>query len=366
MAQTRDGAGNHHGMIRFAQAMRTGCATPGMVRNAGVWIALFLLLLSAPAAAESGMPDPPPPPEALPPGEAGPPDSWMDRTHSFFRDRTEDTFAWFDGFFGKTSGVDAARPDFVMRWTNEMRVEERGTPKFRTSLRANVHLPGVSRKLKLVISGESKPDPSVVLPDDPGNPGFNAQAPGTSFKQVSTEIRYEFIKTQRNYFFAGTGVRLVLPPQAFARVRYQFNQPFGDNNHFRFAVTPFWNSKVGFGETTDFSLERRIGPMVLVAWSNSGTISEDSSGLEWGSALSLAAQLSPKSAVSPSVGLSGPTRPLAVISNYRAAVKFRRNEFRPWFFWELEPEVNWPRDDLGGYRATYAGTLRAEVLFLGK
>ena len=328
---------------------------------------LLFCLVSLPASgAEPGAAEPPGSAEPVPSEEAAPPDSWVDRTHSYVEGRIEDSIKWFDAFFGTTTGVDTARPDFVMRWTNEVRAEEGRTPKFRTSLRANVHFPGLSRKLKLVISGENKPDPSAVLPADPGNPGFNEQAPGTSIKQVSTEIRYEFLQTERNYFFAGVGVRLVLPPQAYTRVRYQFNHPFGEIYYFRFAVTPFWNSKVGFGETTEFSLERRIGPMILASWSNSGTISDDSSGLEWGSVLSLSSQLSPKSAVSNSFGVSGPTRPVAVVGNYRASVKFRRNEFRPWFFWELEPEVNWPRDELGGHRTVWAATFRADILFLGK
>ncbi len=290
----------------------------------------------------------------------------MDRTHTFFVARIDDTVDRFDAFFGTTAGIDAAHPDFVMRWTNEVRVDDKGKLKYRTSLRANVHLPGLSRKLKLVISGENKPDPSAVLPADPGNPGFNPEEPRTLVRQVNTEIRYEFRKTQSTYFFAGTGVRLVLPPEAFARVRYQFNEGFAEVYYFRFAVTPFWKNKDGFGETTEFSLERRIGPKTLLGWSNSGTISEISSGLEWGTSLSLTRQLGPKSVVSPSVGVSGSTRPVAVVTNYRAAVKFRRNDFRPWFFWELEPEANWPRDDLGGHKVTYAATVRAEILFLGK
>jgi hypothetical protein len=247
-----------------------------------------------------------------------------------------------------------------------VRVEERQSPKFRTSLRANLRLPKLSRKLKLVISGENKPDPTAVLPSDPGSPGFNPQAPGTSVKQFNTELRYEFLQTEKSYFFAGAGVRLTLPVGVFARVRYQYNLPFREDNYFRFAVTPFWKNEDGFGETTEFSLERRIRPGVLVGWANSGTISEITPGLEWGTAFSLSDQLSPRSAVSPSVGMSGQTRPHTVVSNYRIGVKYRRNDLRPWFFWELEPEVNWPRDDRGARKPVYATTFRVEILFLGK
>lgn len=331
-----------------------------------------MLLLLFPAFASAFAAQPPVPGSAPAPPAASEPDNaavsgnWVDRTHTYFLGRIDNTIDWFDAFFGTTAGMDAAQPDFVMRWTNEVRVEEMGRLKYRTSLRANIHLPKISRKLKLVISGENKPDPSAVLPADPGNPGFNVEAPNISIKQVNTEIRYELRKTEKTYFFAGTGVRLILPPEAFARIRYQWNRSFLDNYYFRFAVTPFWNSRVRFGETTEFSMERRILPSLLAGWSASGTISDESNGLEWGSSVTLNAQVTPKTAVSPSAGLSGPTRPVAVVTNYRAAVKFRRNEFRPWFFWELEPEVNWPRDGLGGHKPAYAGTIRAEILFLGR
>jgi len=331
-------------------------------------IALFLLCLLAGSvlAADSDPSEPSPPSEALPDNAARSPGEWVDRTHAFLLNRIDTTIVWFDDFFGKTRSVDTARPEFTLRWTNEVRVEEGQGPKFRTSLRANIRFPGLSRKLKLVVSGENKPDPTVVLPADPGNPGFNQQAPGTSIKQFNTELRYEFLRSEKGYFFAGTGIRLVLPPEVFVRVRYQFDRPFGEHYYFRSALTPFWNSKVGFGETTEFSLERQMRPGLLVSWSNSGTVSEVSKGLEWGTAFSLFDQLSPRSAISPSIGVSGLTRPHTVASNYRIGIKYRRNDFRPWFFWELEPEVNWPRDDRGGRKPVWATTLRVEILFLGK
>jgi hypothetical protein len=338
-----------------------------------VWIALslFCLLAGSAWAADFDSPEPSPPSEAVPDNAitdnaARSPGEWVDRTHAYLVDRIDDTVVWFDDFFGQTRSMDTARPEFTLRWTNEMRAEEGNVPKFRTSVRANLRLPKLTRKLKLVISGENKPDPTAVLPSDPGNPGFDPEVPGTSIKQVNTELRYEFLQNERNYFFAGAGVRLTLPFEVFARVRYQYNRPVGEDNYFRFALTPFWKNEDGFGETTEFSLEHRIRPGVLVGWANSGTVSEITPGLEWGTAFFLAARLSPRSAVSPSVGMTGQTRPHTVVSSYRVGTKYRRNDFRPWFFWELEPEVNWPRDDRGSRKPVWAATLRVEILFLGR
>jgi hypothetical protein len=356
----------------------------GGIRSTRLRIALCLLcLLAGPAAAaDFESPGPPPPAGPLPaepvspdtPPSGATPDNaalsageMVDRTHEYLERRIERTVVWFDNFFGHTPSVqlDTARPEFLLRWTNEARVEEGKTVKFRTSVRAKLHLPKLSRKLKLVVTGETKPDPTVVLPTDPGSPGFNPEAPGTSFKQVNTELRYEFLQSERTYLFTGAGVRLTLPVEYYARVRYQYNRPFRENNYFRFALTPFWKNEDGFGETTEFSLERRIHPRVLVGWANSGTFSEITPGLEWGTQLYLSSQLSARSAVSPSVGMSGGTRPHTVVSNYRVGVKYRRNDFRPWFFWELEPETTWPRDDRGSRKPVYAATLRVEILFLG-
>ena len=87
--------------------------------------------------------------------------------------------------------------------------------------------------------------------------------------------------------------------------------------------------------------------------------------MEWGTELSMAQKLSPRSAVTIGCGVYGNTREAALVGNYKIFSRYRRNFLRSWLFYELEPEISWPRNAAGQYLAKFAITARIEVVFEG-
>ena len=85
--------------------------------------------------------------------------------------------------------------------------------------------------------------------------------------------------------------------------------------------------------------------------------------MEWGTELSMIRQLSPLSAITLTGGAYGNTSASAMVGNYKIFTRYRRNFLRSWLFYELEPEVSWPRNDAGQYLAKFAFTARIEVVF---
>ena len=75
--------------------------------------------------------------------------------------------------------------------------------------------------------------------------------------------------------------------------------------------------------------------------------------------------LSPQSAITLTGGLSGIANSSALVQNYRLLARYRSNLFRNWLFYELEPEIFWPRETDGSYPANLAFTFRIEVVFQG-
>lgn len=339
-----------------------------------VWVAwparalLLVLCLAVPAVlpvpcSAEEEPTEPAPAEDRSGKEAVPPLTFLDVAHSSIERNFLKEVIWFDDFFGSPRTEETRETRYVLRWKNSLRWDEGGRFRFRTSLRANIRLPRISERTRIIISGENEAEPPTGLPEDPGNPGFDQTLQNT--RLVNTEIRYIILKRPLTNLFLGAGVRIKLPFESFVRSRFQHTRPLGPSTLVRFGETLFWKDAEGFGETTEIDLERRLGKKMLLRWANSGTLSEERQGLEWGTGLSLQWAFSTRNVITPGGSISGRTRPSAVIEGYRVSLAFRRNVHKDWLFFELEPEITWSRTDAGGYPPAYASTFRIEVLFQG-
>jgi hypothetical protein len=289
--------------------------------------------------------------------------TWVDRFHTYVEQDMYGTVAWFDRFFEDDLRKDVGRSRSSLRWTNDFRWDQERKSVFRTRVRASIRLPHLNGKLRLVISGENKGDPTAIRPEDPGNPGLAVAA---SDRRGSTELVYELLQTPRTIVDFGAGVRIKLPPDVYVRTRLLHARELAYGVIGRLYVTPYWDAKEKFGESNQIDLERQLAPRTLLRWSNSATISQGSNGWNWGTELGVLQQLSKNSAITFAGAASGPTRPSPVVGNYRVYTRYRRNFKRDWLFFELEPDVNWPRQADGGRKPVWGGTFRLEVNFQGR
>jgi hypothetical protein len=288
----------------------------------------------------------------------------MDKTHAMFERNILTQMVHFDDYFGSVKPEHLRQTRYDIRWRNSIRVEHGQNLKYGTTFRANIALSKISQRLHLFIAGEEEPGLTTQsLPPDPGNPGFDRTTPTAHF--ANTELRYELIQKPAFNIFLGAGVRLALPLEAFARSRLQYFRNLGDVSIMRVAETFYVKSDDFLGETTEFSLERLIGGTTLLRWASAATASKKIEGLEWGSELSQFRQLSSKSAITLTEGIFGNTTFSAMVQNYQILARYRRNFWRSWLFYELEPQVSWPRNPDGARPATLAVTFRIEVVFQG-
>lgn len=290
-------------------------------------------------------------------------DTWVDRSHDFVEMCLFAAVGWCDRLFDE-KGVDVfEQPEAFLRWRNEFRWDELQNFTYRSTFRLGIRLPRLAKKWRLVISGENQGDPTAAIPVDPGNPGTNVQS---TVRAVSTELVYDLFRTEQTYFSLGAGVQVKIPPDAFARVRLGYVQPLGVDTLARFTATAYYQAKEGPGQSNQLDFERRLSPATLLRWSNSITISEGSNGWNWGTELSLGHMLSSSSALTFGGSARGPTRPGVEVQNYRVYTMYRRSVLRNWLFCELEPDINWPLQVDGGRMVVWGGTIRLEVLFIGK
>ncbi len=288
----------------------------------------------------------------------------MDETHARLERNILKQAIRFDDYFGTVKPEKQRQTKYAIRWRNSLRVDHGGELNFGTTARASFVLSKISERLRLFIAGEDEPGLTTQsLPQDPGYPGLDRTTPTAHF--ANTELRYELIQKPSMNLFLGAGVRIALPLEAFVRSRFQYTRNLDDITLLQVAETFFVKSSDLLGETTEFTLQRSLGRTNLLRWASAGTASEEIEGLEWGSELSLLHELSPISAITLSGGVFGNTTFSAPVQNYRILARYRRNFLRNWLFYELEPQISWPRQTDGRRPAMLAFTFRLEIAFHG-
>jgi len=195
----------------------------------------------------------------------------------------------------------------------------------------SVKLPRASDKLRLLVLGQSDDD----VRDDPSDPAFIGE--GETKAQIG--LRYETIKGPRsNLSFTAT-----TSPKVEARYRYE--HPLSERSLARFTQTAFWSDDDGFGGLTRGDIERRFSASTqsrLTAW---GKYCEECDDLEWRAEYGIFQLISAKAAMEYKAVAYGNTL-RGHVEDYQLRVKYRRNFYRPWLFWELRPELRWPlRED---------------------
>jgi hypothetical protein len=296
--------------------------------------------------------EPEPPPEALPGDE----DTFLDVGHALVQEKLFAPVLYFDRFFSDERDLEVQRERSFARWRNELRLDPVAPggvkPHFAMTLHADLRMPGLNRflrRLRLVIEGEGNDIIASGLPDP--------EAQGTG----NAELRYDLWSRLLAHSDLGAGVLFRLPPGVYTRVRLRAATPLGGKVLGRAATSVFWRTDWHLGTSAMAYLERPVGDALLLRGGVTGLLTQRSRGLEWLSELAALAKLGSRSAVYAVGGLRGYSSESATVDRYFAATRFRRDFWRRWLFFELEPQVYWPWRPVGERLTTYAVIFRLEV-----
>ena len=295
-------------------------------------------------------------------------EGYVDRSQAYVDRKINEVVTWVDDLFGPTAGGETAKAENTLQWSNQLRAEKGKSIKFRSSLNAHLHLPKFEKRIRLVIIDENREEAVAPVPSDPGTPVANTPTNSNTLRAVNTELRYYARDTKAGYVFLAVGSRFVWLPETFARARFLWRHLLADNTFISPSVTPFWQDHIGFGVTPQLDFGHTFARNNIFLWANSATFFKNRSGFLWGTEVSVSRVLSPTSAIAFAVGAHGATRPSTVsdrfnlaANNYKAAVKYRRNIYRPWLFLELIPETNWQRKEAAKREFVPAFTVRLEI-----
>ena len=287
----------------------------------------------------------------------GRPESWLDRTHSYLSRKLCEPAAWFDGFFGSERAYEETPIGSFFRVRNSMIWDESESFGHEIRLSANISLPRVSDRVRLLISRDESIEGDGQFEDDIGR--------GDDEEQTRLGLRFLLSGLGRTQLDADATVKVdsgALNPRARGRLRHV--RELTETTLARWTQTVFWELHDGFGTASRADWEWLPSRLALVRLTGRGTVSQDSEGIEWRTGLIGFRQLDRVSAIRSEIGAFGFTDPENTTEEYFVNFRYRRSFLRDWLFWEVQPEHAWPIDEeTGNRRADWRFIFTLEIQF---
>ncbi len=320
---------------------------------------------SAPAPA-GGSPATPTPAESA---------GWFDASHAVLEQTLGAVVLRFDQFFADDHDLDLEHPESRLRVSVQERSGQDRAFAFGESVNGTVRLPALERilhNLRLVITGIDEPAnlPNPVVQDQAGTPPAGLVSPVLTpqpLQQGAAELRFDLLRTRLLVFDAGGGANLGWPIIPYARVRGHLVAELGPGLLLRFTETAFAEAfGVGPGESTDFSLDRFLGPAVRLELAGSSRLAVKTQGLEWVGDVNLAWTVDRRTALYTGASTSGYSRPTWKYALSQVDVGIRRDLWEGWLFGQLEPQIQWPLLLTGPHPRVLAIVARLELFLEGR
>lgn len=304
-------------------------------------IALFGLFLAAGALAPAAL-------HAAEGDEAAP---WYDQAQAGVSDWLVGTVARLDSFFGDPRAIEEDYTETYVRLRMGITQSRLNDTEWSSQAYAKVPLPKLSRRLNVFVSGGEEDQSLAANPED---------SLRKTEKSSTVGVQYVLDETpQSRWSLSGS-----VSPNV--KLRYRYLHPLGDAWYARYTQTLYWDDDKDEGIALRGDIEKVISQDTLLRLTADGDYWDGETGVEWRFGGALLHRLNARSAVALDAGVKGVTRPESEPTEYRMGVRFRRNFFRSWLFYEVEPALRWTQDPLVATdKMTFdpAVTLRLEVQF---
>ncbi len=237
-----------------------------------------------------------------------------------------------------------------------------GDRKLDLSVRANLNLPSTERKYHLLI--ESNPDQNISgEPTTNQNTSITNQLSGP--QSYGLALRYEQIKEELKVLHTSADAGLKFQGiniNPFMRARTSYSVPL-DTWRLKAAESVYWFNTIGVGETTQVDLEHVLSEPVLFRATSNATWLKEQQNFDLRQDLSVYHTLNERTAVLYQVSAIGVSNPQVELTEYVAQILYRYRLHRKWMFFELNPQLVFPK--VNNFTPSFALTMRLEMLFDG-
>ena len=279
----------------------------------------------------------------------------LDAERDFYSEKIVAFTKGVDKFFGDERYFQENNKS-VIQFNLSQTIAQGGSRPFGFEGQAKLDLPAAQRRFQFVFevnpekktAGEAKKE-QPVTPKEAATP-----------EQYAASLRYEKSEESLWHFSSDAGIKIQFPLDPFVRTRGSYAIQV-EEWRLKLAETVFWFSTIGLGETTQFDMERVLSTPVLFRATTTDTCFESPQHCDLRQDLSFYHTLDERTALLYQASILGSNKPVLQETGYVLLMRYRYRLHREWVFYEISPQLNFPRAD--DFRLNASLLLRLEMLF---
>ena len=249
---------------------------------------------------------------------------------------------WLDGLFGEPRNLDTARRTSGFLETSVNWSEFKGWDE-RVRFRVRFKLPNLKNRVSAVFGRDNEAD--VVRDRSEGFAVRSALPRGAEDDSWLAGLGYSFPGSERFKTDFRVGVASITKPRTYVQQRARYIAYADDEDLFYLRGTAFWNNREGFGFTSGADYSRVLTKTLLLRFTNVGTVSQESEGLDWFSGLILYQNLRQERAMAYELLIRGQTDEPEPLYEWGGRVVYRHPLLKRLLYAELLVGYSWPRED---------------------
>ncbi|MCB0419524.1 MAG: hypothetical protein KDD61_00915 [Bdellovibrionales bacterium] len=245
-----------------------------------------------------------------------------------------------DNILGGESADKESRNNSRIRITFGQLYEEYETPSEIFDLSAQIALPNTEKKFHLLLESfnQTNKEGSTTAVSN------SSKLQGTpEERQYNAGLRFTPTSNKETHIGFDTGIRLVWPPQPFAKTRARHRIPLRDDFFLKLVQDVAWYNEEGWETHTQGAFEKALSRGKLFSFSNDLFWKDTQDYSEMTHTVSLFHPLSTEKYLTYWAGtLSELSRGL-FIQTYEIGISFRQLIYKDWIYFQISPLGRWQR-----------------------
>lgn len=260
-----------------------------------------------------------------------------------------------DHFFGDPRYFQENNKSVVQVFLNQS-VAESGNFVTWIDGQAKIDLPAAQRRFQLVLESDPEKKTTTTTRQDQVVPAKDNKVP----TQYAAALRYEKAQEGLWHYSADSGVNIQFPLDPFVRTRGSYELPLEDWK-LKLALTVYWFNTIGLGQTTQYDMEHVLSKDLLFRATTTANCLEFPQLCSFRQDLSFFHTLDERSALLYQMSVLGDDNPKLRETSYVLLTRFRYKMHREWMYFEVSPQIFFPRTD--SFKLNASLLLRLEMLF---
>lgn len=224
--------------------------------------------------------------------------------------------------------------------------------------RINLRLPVTEGRLRLLL--ETDPEDNIIPAATPAQDNAALRNKIVTPKSLAMAVRVVAAEENVWNFNTDVGIKFPIPVKPFVRTRGSYATSAGEWR-LKAAESVYWFNTLGVGETTQLDLERVVSDSILFRSTTNATYLNDKKNFDLRQDLSFYHTLNDRTALLYQASAIGVSNPQVQVTDYVALLFYRYRLHKEWLFFELSPQLHFPREK--NFHASPALSVRLAILF---